>query len=193
MFAAFAQGSLIRLIPVGMVMLALQRTVFVDIKVAGVTVQVVLALAAAAGASGGSERGAVAGFVLGAMFDLVEGTPAWFNGDSVHYRGSSCGAVGRDHRRTAVVAEGAFRWPWVCCRRGAATGCPCFYRRGESLAGEHAHGHPGRGSGGCLDVAGFGAPQSLVSEDSWPRMDGTGRATADLTWFRLCHAATVGA
>ncbi len=50
MFAAFAQGSLIRLIPVGMVMLALQRTVFVDIKVAGVTVQVVLALAAAAGA-----------------------------------------------------------------------------------------------------------------------------------------------
>jgi len=75
MFAAFVQGSLIRLIPVGMVMLALQRTVFVDIKVSGVTVQVVLALAAAAGASGGSERGAVAGFVLGAMFDLVEGTP----------------------------------------------------------------------------------------------------------------------
>ena len=65
MFAAFVQSSLIRLIPVGMVMLALQRTVFVDIKVSGVTVQVVLALAAAAGASGGSERGAVAGFVLG--------------------------------------------------------------------------------------------------------------------------------
>ena len=30
---------------------------------------------AGAGASGGSERGAVAGFVLGVMFDLVEGTP----------------------------------------------------------------------------------------------------------------------
>ena len=75
MFAAFVQSSLIRLIPVGMVMLALQRTVFVDIKVSGVIVQVVLALVAAAGASGGSERGAVAGFVLGAMFDLVEGTP----------------------------------------------------------------------------------------------------------------------
>ena len=75
MFAAFVQSSLIRLIPVGMVMVALQRTVFVDIKISGVTVQIVLALAAAAGASGGSERGAVAGFVLGAMFDLVEGTP----------------------------------------------------------------------------------------------------------------------
>ena len=75
MFAAFVQSSLIRLIPVGMVMIALQRTVFVDIQVSGVIVQVVLALAAAAGASGGSERGAVAGFVLGAMYDLVEGTP----------------------------------------------------------------------------------------------------------------------
>lgn len=75
MFAAFVQSSLIRLIPVGMVMLALQRTVFVEIKISGVTVQIVLALVAAAGASGGSERGAVAGFVLGSMFDLAEGTP----------------------------------------------------------------------------------------------------------------------
>ena len=75
MFVAFVQSSLIRLIPVGMIMLALQRTVFVDIQVSGVIVQVVLALVACAGASGGSERGAVAGFVLGCMFDLVEGTP----------------------------------------------------------------------------------------------------------------------
>ncbi len=75
MLAAFLQSSLVRLIPVGMVMLALQRTVFVEIRVAGVVVQVVLALVVAAGASGGSERGAVAGFVLGSMYDLVEGTP----------------------------------------------------------------------------------------------------------------------
>lgn len=75
MLAAVVRSSLIRLIPVGMVMLALQRTVFVDIKVSGVIVQVVLAFVAAAGAAGGSERGAVAGFTLGVMFDLVEGTP----------------------------------------------------------------------------------------------------------------------
>lgn len=75
MFAAIVRSSLIRLIPVGMVMLALQRTVFAEIQVSGVIVQVVLALAAAAGAAGGSERGAVAGFTLGVMFDLVEGTP----------------------------------------------------------------------------------------------------------------------
>ncbi|MGB3734051.1 MAG: rod shape-determining protein MreD [Ilumatobacter sp.] len=75
MFAAIIRSSLIRLIPVGMVMLALQRTVFAEIQVSGVIVQVVLAFAAAAGAAGGSERGAVAGFTLGIMFDLVEGTP----------------------------------------------------------------------------------------------------------------------
>lgn len=56
-------------------MLALQRTIFTEIRVSGVIIQVVLAFVAAAGASGGSERGAVAGFVLGSMFDLVEGTP----------------------------------------------------------------------------------------------------------------------
>lgn len=75
MFAAFAQSSLIRLIPIGMVLIAIQRTMFVEIKVSGVIVQVVLAFVAAAGASGGSERGAVAGFVLGSMLDMVEGTP----------------------------------------------------------------------------------------------------------------------
>jgi rod shape-determining protein MreD len=75
MLAAIVRSSLIRLIPVGMVMLALQRNLFAEIKVSGVIVQVVLALAAAAGAAGGSERGAVAGFTLGIMFDLVEGTP----------------------------------------------------------------------------------------------------------------------
>ncbi len=34
-----------------------------------------MAMAAAAGVAGGSERGAVVGFTLGLMFDLVEGTP----------------------------------------------------------------------------------------------------------------------
>lgn len=75
MLAALIQGPLIRLVPVGMVLLAFQRTILVELRVDGVIVQVLLALAAAAGAAGGSERGAVAGFVLGIMYDLVEGTP----------------------------------------------------------------------------------------------------------------------
>ena len=40
-----------------------------------VVVDVVLALVAAAGAGGGPERGALAGFVLGVMFDLGTGGP----------------------------------------------------------------------------------------------------------------------
>ncbi|MGB0113478.1 MAG: hypothetical protein WBP59_09685 [Ilumatobacteraceae bacterium] len=75
MFASFVQGPLVRVIPVGLVLLALQRTIFVELQVAGVIIQVMIAMAAAAGVAGGSERGAVVGFVLGAMFDLVEGTP----------------------------------------------------------------------------------------------------------------------
>lgn len=75
MLAALIQSSIIRLVPVGMILLALQRTIFVEIQVGGVNVQVVLAFVATAGAVGGSERGAVAGFTLGMMFDLVEGTP----------------------------------------------------------------------------------------------------------------------
>ncbi|MFK8022734.1 MAG: hypothetical protein AB8G26_02115 [Ilumatobacter sp.] len=75
MLATLFQSPLVRLIPVGMVVIALQRTIFTELQVFGVIVQVVLALAAAAGATGGSERGAMAGFVLGVMLDLVEGTP----------------------------------------------------------------------------------------------------------------------
>ncbi|MFK7917527.1 MAG: rod shape-determining protein MreD [Ilumatobacter sp.] len=75
MLAAIIRSSLIRVIPVGMVLLALQRTVFVDVKVSGVILQLVLAFVVAAGSTGGSERGAVMGFTLGIMFDLVEGTP----------------------------------------------------------------------------------------------------------------------
>jgi cell shape-determining protein MreD len=75
MFAAFVQGPLVRVIPVGLVLLALQRTIFVDVQVSGVIIQVMMATAAAAGVAGGSERGALVGFVFGIMFDLAEGTP----------------------------------------------------------------------------------------------------------------------
>ena len=75
MIASFLQGPLVRIIPVGILMLALQRTIFVDVQVAGVIIQIMTATAAAAGVAGGSERGALVGFVFGVMFDLAEGTP----------------------------------------------------------------------------------------------------------------------
>jgi rod shape-determining protein MreD len=74
-FAAFVQGPVIRLLPIGILLLSIQRTLFTELQIDGVIVQVVLAFVVTAGAVGGSERGAIAGFVLGAMFDLVEGLP----------------------------------------------------------------------------------------------------------------------
>jgi cell shape-determining protein MreD len=75
MFASFVQGPLVRVIPLGLVLLALQRTIFVEVQIGGVIIQIMMATAAAAGVAGGSERGAVVGFTLGLMFDLAEGTP----------------------------------------------------------------------------------------------------------------------
>lgn len=71
----FLLGPLVRLFPVGCVVLALQRTILTELKPFGVVLQIVLALVVAAGAGAGPERGAVAGFVLGTMFDLAAGTP----------------------------------------------------------------------------------------------------------------------
>jgi rod shape-determining protein MreD len=75
MFAALVQGPLLRLFSVGLIVLSLQRTIFADLRPAGVSLQVMLALAAAAGAAGGPQKGALAGFVLGVMYDLAVGTP----------------------------------------------------------------------------------------------------------------------
>ena len=75
MIVALLRSSVIRIIAVGMMLLALQTTLFADMRPAGVALQVMLSFAAAAGAAGGSERGATAGFILGLMFDLGTGGP----------------------------------------------------------------------------------------------------------------------
>ena len=75
MLASLIQGPLLRLFLAGVVLLAFQRTLFEDLRPAGVTLQVLLALAAAAGAVAGPQKGALAGFVLGLLYDLNVGTP----------------------------------------------------------------------------------------------------------------------
>lgn len=75
MLAALLSSSLTRVIPIGMVLIALQKTLFIEITPFGVIVQVVMAFAAAAGAVGGPDRGAITGFTLGIMFDLAVGSP----------------------------------------------------------------------------------------------------------------------
>lgn len=75
MIVALLRSSITRIVVVGMMLLALQKTIFADMRPAGVALQVMLAFAASAGAAGGSERGATAGFLLGLMFDLGTGGP----------------------------------------------------------------------------------------------------------------------
>lgn len=75
MLAALLSSSLTRVIPIGMVLIALQKTLFIEITPFGVIVQLVMAFAASAGAVGGPDRGAITGFTLGIMFDLAVGSP----------------------------------------------------------------------------------------------------------------------
>jgi len=68
-------GSLPRILLIGMIAMSLQRVLFAKHPIADVKLQFVLALAVAAGAAGGAERGAIAGFALGLMYDLSGNTP----------------------------------------------------------------------------------------------------------------------
>jgi rod shape-determining protein MreD len=93
MLASVVQGPLLRLASVGLVVVALQRTLFSDLRPAGVSLQVVLALAAAAGAAGGPQKGALAGFILGLMYDLAAGTPLGSSSITMGLAGYAAGYV----------------------------------------------------------------------------------------------------
>lgn len=66
---------LVRLLIVSFLALPVQTTFFADVKFSGVAVQLMLGLAVSAGVVGGSENGALSGFILGVMFDLVLSSP----------------------------------------------------------------------------------------------------------------------
>lgn len=93
MFAAVLASPLSRIVPIGMILLALQKTLFLELVPFGVYVQVVMAYAASMGAVGGSERGAIAGFALGLMVDLTFGTPLGSTAISVGLAGYIAGLV----------------------------------------------------------------------------------------------------
>jgi rod shape-determining protein MreD len=102
MLASLVQGPLLRLFLAGVLLLALQRTLFDDLRPAGVTLQVMLALAAAAGAAAGPQKGALAGFVLGLLYDLNVGTPL----------GSSSIAMGLGGYVAGYTMSFTVRPPW---------------------------------------------------------------------------------
>jgi rod shape-determining protein MreD len=93
MFGSLIHGPLLRLALVGLIVVALQRTLFTDLRPGGVSVQIVLALAAAAGAAGGPQKGAFAGFVLGLMYDLGAGTPLGSSSITMGLAGYAAGYV----------------------------------------------------------------------------------------------------
>ena len=68
-------GPALRILPIGLLALSLQRLVFAEHPVHDVKLQFVLAVVVAAGAVGGPDRGAVVGFVLGLLYDLNGTTP----------------------------------------------------------------------------------------------------------------------
>lgn len=65
-----------RLTLVGVVVLVLQLSMVSQVEVAGARGNIVLLVAITVGLESGSERGAIAGFVLGLAFDLFLETPA---------------------------------------------------------------------------------------------------------------------
>ncbi len=71
----FLRRPILRIVPVGLVVLAVQVSWFGAVRPFDTVIQVVLALAAASGVPGGAERGAWMGFVLGIMFDLGTAAP----------------------------------------------------------------------------------------------------------------------
>ncbi len=116
MFASLVQGPLLRLFSVGVVLLALQRTLFTDVRPAGVTLQVMLALAAAAGAAGGPQKGALAGFVLGLLYDLSAGTPLGSSSIAMGLGGYAAGYV------TSITVEPQWWLAALFVGLGAAVG-----------------------------------------------------------------------
>lgn len=70
-----SENRYFRLVLVGLVFLSLQTTIFNDLRPFGVSLEVMVLLAASSGLATGSETGALAGFIVGFLYDLVLTTP----------------------------------------------------------------------------------------------------------------------
>lgn len=71
----FAENRYTRLVLIGLLFLSLQTTILNEMRPFGVSIEVMLLLAAATGLAKGSETGAIAGFVVGLLYDMVLTTP----------------------------------------------------------------------------------------------------------------------
>jgi rod shape-determining protein MreD len=69
------RGPATRFALVGFVVLCIQTTIVTDLKPFGATADLMLLGATSAGVAGGAQRGALAGFIYGFLFDLVLVSP----------------------------------------------------------------------------------------------------------------------
>lgn len=74
-FLIVAENRYTRLVLLGLLFLSLQTTIFNEMRPMGVSMEVMLLLAASTGLAKGSETGAIAGFVVGLLYDMVLTTP----------------------------------------------------------------------------------------------------------------------
>jgi rod shape-determining protein MreD len=74
-FLIVAENRYTRLVLLGLLFLSLQTTIFNEMRPLGVSMEVMLLLAASTGLAKGSETGAIAGFVVGLLYDMVLTTP----------------------------------------------------------------------------------------------------------------------
>ncbi len=70
-----SENKYTRLVLVGLLFLGLQTTLINEMRPFGVCLQVMLLLAASCGLAKGSTGGAIAGFIVGLLYDLVLTTP----------------------------------------------------------------------------------------------------------------------
>jgi rod shape-determining protein MreD len=97
---------LLRLLMIGLPVLALQKTLLAEMRPADVSIQAMLLLAVAGGIAGGPERGALAGFVMGFLFDLVLTSPLGLHALVYGLAGFLAGYINsltRDHPRWLVM------------------------------------------------------------------------------------------
>lgn len=77
---ALSGSAAIRMFLVGLLGLGVQTTILADLRPFGVCLQSMLLLSACSGLAKGSETGAIAGFALGYMYDMMLNSPLGISG-----------------------------------------------------------------------------------------------------------------